>query len=490
MSLELISRFQNFSVLVIGDLIIDCYLQGISTRLTPEAAVPVVDILEQKMALGGAANTAVNLRNLGAKVTFCSVAGLDRDGDDAIALLQKYDVDQQVVQDPLRNTIVKTRVMTGDQLLVRYDGGSENTVSSELEQQLISLLEEQYFLHDAIVIADYGKGVITPLIIDALRALKMREDKFIAVDSKRLGMFKCLSPSLVKPNYKEAIELLRLQQQRIDRTQQIQELGKKLFETTGAAVTVVTMDKEGAAVFCRDQQIYRCCARELAPRQVSGAGDVYISAFTLSLLAGADMSAAAEVSSAAAGLAIGKDITAHCTHEELGAYMSISEKCIDDLQQLKNLCTMYRAQGKKIVFTNGCFDILHSGHVNYLNKARELGNILIVGINTDESIKRLKGSSRPINHLSDRIQVLSGLSAVSHVIPFGRTGNDTPVSLIEMIKPDIFVKGSDYSKETLPEAGLVEELGGKVMLLPLLPDRSTTGILRRINSTYMASLAQ
>jgi len=490
MSLELISRFQDFSVLVIGDLIIDCYLQGISTRLTPEAAVPVVDILEQKMALGGAANTAVNLRSLGANVTFCSVAGMDRNGNDAIALLEKHDIEQLVVQDPHRSTIIKTRVMTGSQLLVRYDGGSENIVSGELEQQLITLLEEQYFLHDAIVIADYGKGVITPAIVNTLQALKLQQDKFIAVDSKRLALFKCLSPSLVKPNYKEAVELLGLQHQRTNRAHQVQELGDELFATTRAAVTVVTMDEEGAAVFCRDQQVYRCCARELVPKQVSGAGDVYISAFTLSLLAGADMSAAAEISSAAAGLAIGKDITAHCTQEELSAYMSISEKCLTDLEQLKNLCTMYRAQGKKIVFTNGCFDILHSGHVNYLNRARELGNILIVGINTDESIKRLKGSSRPINHLSDRIQVLSGLSAVSHVIPFGRSGDDTPVSLISMIKPEIFVKGGDYSKETLPEADLVETLGGKVMLLPLLPDRSTTGILRRINSTYMASLAK
>jgi D-beta-D-heptose 7-phosphate kinase/D-beta-D-heptose 1-phosphate adenosyltransferase len=486
---HLISQFTQPSILVIGDLMLDIYLKGASTRLTPEAPVPVVDILSDSAVLGGGANTAINLRYLGANVTFCSIAGQDADGDKAVALLKEAGITSLVLQHSGRNTLVKTRVLAGNQMLVRYDRGSEADISPALEALFIDLLVEQYALHDAIVIADYKKGLITAGVISVLEILSRKEPKFIAIDSKRLDFFRGISPSLVKPNYQEAIQLLGLQTQYSSRTQQVEKIGQEVSFRTGARIVALTLDEDGAVIFEGGQLTYRCCPHMVTPLQVAGAGDVYIGAFTLACLAGAEISVAAELAATAAGVAISKSTTAFCTNQELNAYLSINEKYITDLQQLEHLSTMYKAQQKKIVFTNGCFDILHSGHVNYLNRARELGHVLIVGINTDDSIKRIKGNDRPINQLNDRIEVLAGLGAVSHIIPFGAEGNDTPAQLIKLIAPHIFAKGGDYTEDSLPEAALVRELGGEIVLLQLLPDRSTTLILDRIHTTHMIKSA-
>jgi D-beta-D-heptose 7-phosphate kinase/D-beta-D-heptose 1-phosphate adenosyltransferase len=486
---DLIAKFLQPTVLVIGDAILDVYLKGASTRLTPEAPVPVVDIASRTTSLGGGANTAVNTKYLGAQVTFCSVSGQDEDGARAASLLAAAGITGRVLQCPDRETIVKTRVMAGNQLLTRYDCGTESNISGETEKAFIRLLQEEFPRHDAIIIADYCKGLITPAVITALQTLSRRHKKFIAVDSRRLECFKSLSPSLVKPNYHEAVQLLGLHVQQHCRAQQINNLGADIYSRTGAAVAAVTLDEEGAVIFEGNQPVYYCGAHPVTSPNVSGAGDAYISAFTLGCLAGADTTIAAELAAAAAAIAIGKQQTACCTWEELNAYLSVNDKYITDLGQLEHVAAMYKAQGKKIVFTNGCFDILHSGHVSYLGRARELGHVLMVGINTDESIRRIKGSDRPINTLHDRMEVLAALGAVNHIIPFGSIEDDTPVPLIQVIQPHIFAKGGDYTKESLPEAGLVEQLGGEVILLPLLPGRSTSMIIRRIHTKPVLKLA-
>jgi D-beta-D-heptose 7-phosphate kinase/D-beta-D-heptose 1-phosphate adenosyltransferase len=175
-----------------------------------------------------------------------------------------------------------------------------------------------------------------------------------------------------------------------------------------------------------------------------------------------------------------KESTATCSVTELKSYLNIQTKYVNSFEEMEDLCDMYREQGKRIVFTNGCFDILHSGHVTYLHCAREFGDVLIVGVNTDESIKRIKGPERPINPLTDRLQVLGGLSAVDHIIAFGDEQDDTPIALIEVVKPHIFVKGGDYSKDKLPEAQTIERFGGQIIFVPHIPDHSTTEIIKRI----------
>jgi D-beta-D-heptose 7-phosphate kinase/D-beta-D-heptose 1-phosphate adenosyltransferase len=484
---NLIRTFVHPSVLVVGDLIIDTYLKGASTRLSPEAPVPVVDISSHTSVLGGGTNTAANLKHLGANVTFAGVSGNDTAGRMAAALLEAAGINNKVIICDTRSTIVKTRVIAGNQIITRYDEGTECPVDQECEAKLISFLEKEAALYDAIVIADYNKGVITPAVISVLEQLK---HKFLAIDSKRLHAFKNTRPSLVKPNYQEITQLLGLPVLTGNRKEQLQDAGEAVYAATGSAITAVTLDEEGALIFTADQLVCHASARPVQQPNVIGAGDTYISAFTLSCLAGADETAAAEIAGAAAAVAIGKNNTAHCKHTELVACFSMNEKYITDLVQLESLCNMYRAQGKKIVFTNGCFDILHSGHVSYLNRAGELGDILIVGINTDDSIKRLKGPNRPINQLRDRMQVLAGLGAVHHVIPFGSEKNDTPEEVIRAVQPDIFTKGGDYSLESLPEAVTVEKLGGKIILLPLIPGRSTSLIIRQINTKPVLKVAE
>jgi D-beta-D-heptose 7-phosphate kinase/D-beta-D-heptose 1-phosphate adenosyltransferase len=482
-----IKAFTKPSVLVIGDLIIDTYLKGASTRLSPEAPVPVVDISSNTSVLGGGTNTAANLKHLGANVTFAGVCGNDAAGKLAATLLENAGINNRIISCDTRTTIVKTRVIAGHQIITRYDEGSEFPINKECEDKLIALLENEAASYDAIVIADYNKGIITPAIINTLKKLR---HPFLSIDSKRLKIFRYARPSLVKPNYHEITQLLGLPVLENNRREQLMDAGKAIYEVTGAAMTAVTLDEEGALIFAQDQLVCYADARPVHQPNVIGAGDTYISAFTLARLAGADETAAAEIAGAAAAVAISKTNTAHCRNAELVACFSMNEKYITDLEQLENVCNMYRAQGKKIVFTNGCFDILHSGHVSYLNRAAELGDVLIIGINTDDSIKRLKGTNRPINQLRDRMQVLAGLGAVHHVVPFGSAKNDTPDELIQVVKPDIFTKGGDYSLESLPEAATVQRLGGKIILLPLIPGRSTSLIIRQINTKPVLKVAQ
>ena len=214
---------------------------------------------------------------------------------------------------------------------------------------------------------------------------------------------------------------------------------------------------------------------------MAGAGDTFASALALALAAGAPTSTAAELASAAAAVVVGKERTATCSAQELREFVSAEGKYVSDLGRLAARVEFYRRQGEKVVFTNGCFDILHRGHITYLNRAKALGDVLIVGVNSDDGIRRLKGPDRPINSLEDRVQVLAALSCIDHLVAFDE---DTPCNLIRAIRPHVFVKGGDYTRERLPEAPLVEELGGVVHILPYLQDRSTTGLIERIPEVY------
>lgn len=469
-------------VLVIGDLITDRYLKGSSTRLSPEGPVPVVELSSATTCLGGAANTAANLRTLGATVTFCSVAGCDEEGAKVIGMLEEKGIHSCILPDAHRKTITKTRVIADHQILLRYDSGTETPLDTHAEDAFIEMLREEFPGHDAVIIADYNKGVLTPRVIKAIAEMQAVHQLFLAVDSKRLPVFKHLKPMLVKPNYQETMQLLKEPVQHTDRISHLQQLGDRLYAATGATVTAVTLDEEGAVLFRGSKIICTTKAEKVSHPNVAGAGDVYISTFTLACLAGADIPLAADMACAAATISVSKQDTAICSQQELRAHYSRSSKLITDTEDIRAVCEHYKSQGKKVVFTNGCFDILHSGHVSYLNKARELGDVLIVGINNDESISRMKGSHRPINTLNERILVLAGLEAVTHIIPFGHAADDTPCGLISIVVPDFFAKGGDYQKKDLPEAPLVEKLGGKVNIIPLVPGKSTTLLIRQINT--------
>ncbi|WP_423149212.1 D-glycero-beta-D-manno-heptose 1-phosphate adenylyltransferase [Rubrolithibacter danxiaensis] len=486
--LNILEQFSQPKVLVVGDIILDSYLKGDSTRLSPEAPVPVVNVSLQDEVVGGAANIAVNLCALGAKVTFLSAVGDDDGAERAIQLIKKAGIETHaIVKEAGRKTMVKTRVMCQSQILARFDYGSQKPVNSQTQETLIKYLKEHYSDFEIIMVGDYYSGILTPNLIKTLEQLQKKAPKFFAVDSKNLLSFKNVKPSLVKPNYYEALKILNLSHQESDRAEQLANYGEKLYEKTKAKNIALTLDADGALIFQEGKFSYRSLAHHVSSPNVVGAGDTFISAYTLALHTGADIPLATELATAAAAIAVQKEDTAPCYVEELTSFFSIHNKFVTHPIELKKLCEIYEAQGKRIVFTNGCFDILHSGHVSYLNRSKEMGDILIVGLNSDESIQRLKGKDRPINPLADRMQVLSGLSAIDHIVPFTE---DTPIELIKAARPHIYAKGGDYTKETLPEAKIVEELGGEVVFVPLVPDHSTTLIIRRINSGNEYRLAQ
>ncbi|MBX6313636.1 MAG: D-glycero-beta-D-manno-heptose 1-phosphate adenylyltransferase [Isosphaeraceae bacterium] len=482
---RLIEAFAGLDVLVIGDAMLDSYLEGTTGRLCREAPVPVITLTERRDVPGGAANTAVNVRSLGARVTLLSAVGDDAEGELLRRCLEARGVGTaHVLASPVRRTIVKHRILAESQMLVRFDQGSTEAIDPPSEHALLDRLGDLVPRSDAVIVSDYVYGVLTPGVIRALEDLQARSPRVVVADSRsRLAEYRRLGVSAVKPNYDEALQLLGARELGGSgaRAEAIAAHGEKILEITGARIAAVTLDTEGALVFERGRPPYRTYARPERRCRAAGAGDTFVAALTLALAAGADTPAAAELASAASAIVVGKEDTASCTDRELRLYVAASDRAAADLGALAERVAAYRRQGKRIIFTNGCFDILHRGHVTYLNQAKALGDILIVGVNSDDSIRRLKGPPRPINTLDDRVQVLAALSCIDHIITFDE---DTPSALLRALRPDVFVKGGDYTRPTIPEAPLVEALGGEVRILPYVEDRSTTDIIERIRLAY------
>ncbi len=481
---SLMDTFSKLRVLVIGEAMLDRYLKGSTTRLSQEAPVQIVSVEEKEDIPGGAANTAANIRSLGAEPLFLSVIGDDEEGRWLRRALQNYQIsDENVLCDSDRITLAKHRLLANGQMMIRFDQGTIAPLAPKTEARLIRRLHGLARKVDAIIISDYSYGILTPGVIEALAEIQARAMHVVVLDAKQYKPYQSLRVTAVKPNYSEAINILgqEAKEGSEERVQQIEKYGRKILEIAGAQMAAITLDQDGALIFERGQPVYRIYARPAEHNRVAGAGDTFMSALALALASGASAAPAAEIASTAAAMVVQKPGTSTCYIEELKAFYSGDEKFITDSFHIAARIAAYRRQCKRIVFTNGCFDILHSGHIQYLNQAKAQGDVLVVGINTDPGVQRLKGPNRPINHLEDRAQVLSALSCIDHIIPFDE---DIPYSLIQMIQPDVFVKGGDYSLERLPEAGLVEELGGKVTILPYIENHSTTGIIERIRQSF------
>jgi D-beta-D-heptose 7-phosphate kinase/D-beta-D-heptose 1-phosphate adenosyltransferase len=474
-----IRAFSQQKIVVIGELILDVFLYGTANRICREAPVPVVNVGAREDVPGGAANAAVNLASMGAKTTLVSVLGKDRESQTMLALLRARGVHTgAILCDPARDTLAKQRVVSDDQLLVRYDYGSDDDLPADLEALLIDQLRASYADAHALLISDYACGLLTEGVIDAIRELRAANFKPLIVDSKAAARFSRLEPTAVKPNYSEAIKLMHLEEvPRGDRIEQILEHADALLKVTGASIVAVTVDSEGAAIIERGQPPFCTAGKNVTANKAVGAGDTYVSALTLGLSLDLPTPRAAELAAAAANIVVQKHSTATCTIDELLRVFTPTPKAIASREVLKTLVQVYRDQGKRIVFTNGCFDILHRGHVTFLAQAKALGDVLIVGVNSDASARRVKGTDRPINPLDDRMHVLAALDSVDHVISFDET---TSNGLITVIQPDIFVKGGDHTRASLPEAPVVEAIGGAVVLLPYVVDQSTTAVIKRI----------
>jgi D-beta-D-heptose 7-phosphate kinase/D-beta-D-heptose 1-phosphate adenosyltransferase len=480
-SASILDVFPSLHVLVVGDAMLDVYVRGHASRLCPEAAVPILDFEERVETPGGAANTAVNLQALGAKVSLLSVVGRDRDGQRLCDSLTRRGIDtRHVLVHPQRRTLVKQRVVAESQLVVRIDEGDTRDLPAPDEFTLAARLRAAWPKCDAIVLSDYGYGVIGPEMIAMLAEMSHRLPTVLVGDSKRLTRFEGVRFSAVKPNYAQACDLLCLE--RLDgaaRIEQILKHGPTIFHEIDTQAAALTLDQDGAIVLRPDQPPLRTFTHPNPHTQAAGAGDTYVAGLALGLAASGDIATAAEIAAAAAAIVVEKDGTSCCTHDELQTRLTGHSREDYGLEALCAMLHERRRRGHRIVLTNGCFDILHRGHITYLNQARQLGDVLVVGVNSDDSIQRLKGPERPINSLEDRMQVLAALSCVDHVVAFD---DDTPHRLVHAIRPHIFVKGGDYTRERLPEAALVEELGGRVEILPLVRERSTTKIISRIRS--------
>lgn len=481
--LHLIDHWTSLTVLVIGDAMLDGYLTGHTDRLCREAPAPVVSINQRQDVPGGAANTAANVASLGARTLLLSVIGTDAEGDRLqVALEERGICTTHVFRSSQRATLAKQRILAGSQILVRLDQGSTTSIEADLEQQIIDRLVALYPTCDAVIVSDYCYGVITPRLIQTLATLQATHPRTLVIDSRRLEAYQRVRATAVKPNYDETIQLLKLPKQDRDRASQIMPYGQQLLRLTGAAIVTVTLDVEGAIGFEAEQTPQRTYARPAPQNQTSGAGDTFVSALTLALATDASTTTALSLASTATAIVVKQTGTTSCRAEELGQALidgSHHSKLILDQSDLARYVQQYRAANRRIVFTNGCFDILHPGHVTYLMQAKAMGDILIVGVNSDESVKQLKGENRPINPLSDRLTVLSALSCVDHVVPFADL---TPHALIRIVCPHIYVKGGDYTRNTLPEADLVEELGGTIAIVPYVDNRSTTRLIHQIRA--------
>ncbi|HEU4684771.1 MAG TPA: D-glycero-beta-D-manno-heptose 1-phosphate adenylyltransferase [Nitrospira sp.] len=476
---NLLDRLSGIRILVVGDAILDRYLAGSTSRLCREAPVPVVGVTMRQQAPGGAGNAAANASALGGQVTFLSLVGRDPEGRDLCRLLQDRGVSvEPVAACRRRRTLTKSRVNADGQMLLRFDEGSAADASPDEERRLRRALTALMPGQDAVIVSDYGYGTVSPSVIDAITELQTSRPRILVVDSRhQLTRFRSAKVTAVKPNYAEAAALLDgAMDVRQSRPELLARSGRRILEMTGAQVAAVTLDQEGALIFEREGPPYRTYARPARHAKTTGAGDTFISALTLALTAGAHVPLAAELASAAAAVVTAKDGTAVATAQDVREYASHEGKVLDE-SRLAARVRFYRAQGRRIVFTNGCFDLLHRGHITYLSHAKALGDVLIAALNSDESVRALKGPGRPINPLRDRLEVLAALSCVDHLIAFDGL---SPTTLLRLVRPDVYVKGGDYTKDTLPEAALVESLGGVIHFLPYVDDRSTSGIIQRI----------
>jgi len=475
---ELAGRWRGRRVAVLGDALLDCWLEGNARRLCREAPVPVVALDGRHYACGGAANAAANLAGLGAHPVLVTALGDDRAGELLRERAEAAGVEVRAVSVPGRRTMVKSRVVADEQVAVRYDEGDAGAVparvADELCATLTALLAESI---DALVVCDYEAGVLGPRISRWLVAQRATVPLLI-VDSHMPGRWAPAEPDLITPSYAEARRVLATAEDG-DRPAWVTRNAAALRRSLRAGTVAVTLDTEGAVVLAGDETPYRTYTQPAPARLASGAGDSYVAGFTLALLAGAPPQLAAEVAQLAATAATRLPGTAVCDLSALGAAADAAEQRVVVADGLARTVAEHRRHGRRIVFTNGCFDVLHRGHVGYLNQAKRLGDVLVVAVNSDESVRRLKGPDRPVNPEADRLAVLAALSCVDHVVLFDA---DSPTALLEAVRPDVYVKGGDYRPDLIPEAALVRRLGGEVRVLDYLYDRSTSKIIEKIRT--------
>jgi D-beta-D-heptose 7-phosphate kinase/D-beta-D-heptose 1-phosphate adenosyltransferase len=466
-----IPDFSALKVLVAGDAMLDEYWFGETERISPEAPVPVVRTERTEQRPGGAANVALNLATLGAQVSLAAIVGRDDRGRTLSELLVSKGVDCRFQHSAGQPTIHKLRVLSRNQQLIRLD--YEESLAAH-GKAFAAHFAELAPAADIIVLSDYGKGTLSE--VEALIASCRRDGKRVLVDPKGLNFERYRGASLITPNRGEFEAVVGPWQNET----QFEALGERLRDELDLEALLVTRGQRGMTLFASGEPPISLPAEAREVFDVSGAGDTVIALMAASLGSGLPLETAAALANLGAGLVVRKIGVANVTPAELRLALhrrGMGGRGLVSASELELLVEQVRGRGERIVMTNGCFDILHAGHVAYLEEAKNLGDRLIVAVNDDASVARLKGSGRPITPLADRMAVLAGLAAVDWVVPFGE---DTPADLIARLLPDVLVKGGDYRPEDVAGAKAVIAHGGEVRILSFRAGRSTTAVIEAI----------
>jgi D-beta-D-heptose 7-phosphate kinase / D-beta-D-heptose 1-phosphate adenosyltransferase len=485
MNTKLINAVKQFPqsdkwVLVIGDLMLDRYLVGDVQRISPEAPVPVVLLKQQNDRAGGAANVAANLAELGVETHIAGCVGQDTEASILVGLINRLGISTDaVIHSETRPTTAKTRVMSSHQQIVRVDQESSEAFNEAESTELRVRIDEAVKNKPAIVIlSDYAKGVLTQSFCKAI----IKECNFAGIpviaDPKGLDYSKYHGATALTPNKKETAEACGVS---INDSKALLAGAKELKKKLGLQFLAVTRGEEGITLLEGSEE-HQIAATAKQVFDVSGAGDTVIATLAAGLIHGLTAQEALQLANTAAGIVVGKVGTVPINRDELLNELSTKDATeqadkITDLATLANKVAAWKAAKQKIVFTNGCFDLLHAGHVTYLEAAKKTGDKLILGLNTDRSVSALKGPTRPVIHEKDRARVLAALEAVDAVILFDE---DTPLNLIHAIKPDVIVKGDDYTEDQVVGGKEVKSWGGEVKLIPLVKGRSTSKIIEKM----------
>lgn len=478
--LAAVDGFRKAKVAVVGDFILDRFVRGVIERISPEAPVPVFHGRGETMALGGAGNVVANIVSLGGTALPVAAVGDDVAGRTILAMLAEEGVDiAGIVRSDDRTTSAKSRFSALNQQVLRFDQEEIRPLQAGEREAVLAAYRTVLAEADIVVLSDYGKGVLLDGVAAEMIALARASGKPVIVDPKGRDFSRYAGATVVTPNRKELGEAVG---RAVAEDGEIVAAAHELIERHGFSYLLATRSERGISVVGTDEARHiPTQAREVF--DVSGAGDTVVAAFALALGVGLDRFDAAVVANAAAGVVVGKHGTARLSPDELVTALfrddatQHSLRSVVDLPTAELVAAAWRRQGFSVAFTNGCFDILHAGHVSLIQQARATADRLILGLNSDASVRRLKGAGRPVNGERDRALILSALAAVDLVVIFEE---DTPLTLIERLKPDVLVKGADYTVETVVGAEVVLKAGGRVVLAELVPGKSTTNTIARM----------
>ncbi len=465
-----VGRFRQQRVLVVGEAMLDCYYNGHAERISPEGPVPVVNAASKQRYPGGATNAAANIAALGGHVRCLSVVGADEAGAALREELRARGIEDDLLTDPHRATITKLRIVADGHYVVRFDEGERKALDSAIEQALIERLQVGFAECAAVIVADYCYGILSERVIAEIARLKETYQRLVLVDSKNLPLYRGMAASVITPNHLEAQRAAGWSVRDAERLSgdELEQLGRHLLQQIGSQWALVTLGPKGSLLFEAEQPTYRIAPRPVPNPHVSGAGDTFTAALALALAAGAAVRTAVEIAAEAAAVVVSKPGTATVSGRELLQRLAQSGLLAEAAADLETMLARYRQAGRRIVFTNGVFDGLSSSHIAFLRAAKQLGDVLIVGVNSDQGLvaQRGYGARLPQN---ERLAVVAALELVDHVIAFDEP---TPEAVIRAIRPNLHVKGGDYRVEELPEAAAVYEVGGEVVLLPLMDERA------------------